>query len=518
MANEPLAAALAELVERLAALVADDAALRQRLRALAAQVIQLCDEHASVPAGWPAEGSPSESERASPLPATDLAPVAASGDVAVPGERHAPPARGVPVPQPGPAWVDTLPAIAPVVEMSDADLPLIERRCRLKAEGARWAAERQRRQQKGADFRLEIEPVDRDTIEKARALPDCFLWMNHASGPVPEDLGLLDDLAGCFETVADAIAVVRSLLAETALDEDQFDEALQLMAEAQSRLRAAVRLVGWATDDGDQSRAHRWLRMTCTIRQIYIERFMRADDRPDPRARQQRGKSHQADINRIRYHLKPIRNARGDRSNDWQRVIETSARMVEAGEAPSSVVLRELLVPVIDRLPEGPFPRNFALVLREIDRFLATATRAAPEDETETDGAVEEVRRVAEWLHGRALVLIGGVRRPHAHEALQEAFGLARVDWVETREHESIDRFENHIARPDVAVVLLAIRWISHSFGDIRPFCERHGKPLVRLRGGYNPNQVAVHILAQCSERLGSGAGECDLRPRPTNS
>ena len=51
-------------------------------------------------------------------------------------------------------------------------------------------------------------------------------------------------------------------------------------------------------------------------------------------------------------------------------------------------------------------------------------------------------------------------------------------------------------------VVALAIRWASHSFGDVRAFCDRHGKPLVRLPGGYNPNQVATQILAQCSERL----------------
>ncbi len=58
------------------------------------------------------------------------------------------------------------------------------------------------------------------------------------------------------------------------------------------------------------------------------------------------------------------------------------------------------------------------------------------------------------------------------------------------------------MARPDVAVVVLAIRWSSHSFGEVREFCERHGKPLVRLPGGYNPNQVAMQIMSQCSGRL----------------
>ena len=52
------------------------------------------------------------------------------------------------------------------------------------------------------------------------------------------------------------------------------------------------------------------------------------------------------------------------------------------------------------------------------------------------------------------------------------------------------------------APVLLAIRWSSHSFGDVRQFCERHGKPLVRLQAGYHPNQVALQIVSQCSGRL----------------
>jgi hypothetical protein len=53
-------------------------------------------------------------------------------------------------------------------------------------------------------------------------------------------------------------------------------------------------------------------------------------------------------------------------------------------------------------------------------------------------------------------------------------------------------------------LVLLAIRWSSHAFGDVKQFCDRHGKPLVRLPGGYSPNQVAAQILAQGSEQLGS--------------
>jgi hypothetical protein len=77
------------------------------------------------------------------------------------------------------------------------------------------------------------------------------------------------------------------------------------------------------------------------------------------------------------------------------------------------------------------------------------------------------------------------------------------VDWQSTRAHESHYNFESAIARPDVALVLLAIRFSSHAFGDVSAFCEKYGKPLVRLPGGYNPNQVAAMIRLQAGKRIG---------------
>ena len=53
------------------------------------------------------------------------------------------------------------------------------------------------------------------------------------------------------------------------------------------------------------------------------------------------------------------------------------------------------------------------------------------------------------------------------------------------------------IARADVDAVLLAIRWSSHSYGDVRAICEKYGKEFFRLPAGYNPNQVAHQLLQQ---------------------
>jgi hypothetical protein len=82
------------------------------------------------------------------------------------------------------------------------------------------------------------------------------------------------------------------------------------------------------------------------------------------------------------------------------------------------------------------------------------AQNAARHDETEPAPDLAERRDLP---RGRSVILIGGVRRRHAHEAIREAFELQELEWVEMQEHESISTFEPYVARPDVAVVLLAI-------------------------------------------------------------
>jgi hypothetical protein len=99
-------------------------------------------------------------------------------------------------------------------------------------------------------------------------------------------------------------------------------------------------------------------------------------------------------------------------------------------------------------------------------------------------------------------VLIGGERRPDSYRAIKDAFGLQELYWIEGKEHRSMNDFEPYISKPDVVIVLLAIRWSSHSFGGVRSFCDKYGKIFVRLPGGYNPNQVAAQIMIQASERL----------------
>ena len=153
-----LEAALAAVIRRLGSIAVTNPELIAELRQLAQQFLKLTEPPVEEPG--PAEPvAEAASTQAGEVPAQPAAP-------AVPPPRHEPlpTVPGVEVPV---GWAQR-------VGVSDADLQLIENRCRLKAEGARWAATRQRRINDGADYYLEIEPADRDIIARAKALEDCF--------------------------------------------------------------------------------------------------------------------------------------------------------------------------------------------------------------------------------------------------------------------------------------------------------------------------------------------------------
>src|SRR4051794_12024792 len=111
------------------------------------------------------------------------------------------------------------------------------------------------------------------------------------------------------------------------------------------------------------------------------------------------------------------------------------------------------------------------------------------EEKPEAEEPSLEVRRATRLLEGKSIVLIGGCPRPYPQEATRTALGLRELIWISTREHQSIEGFEPSVARADVAVVLVAIRWSSHSFEGVKRLCDVNGKPFVRLPGGYGVNQ-----------------------------
>lgn len=523
--GDELIGTLTSLVERLVDLAGRDEQLRSGLRALAGVLMTATAEDVAVPADVVERptGLPQPSSRGeAPVTRVDRP----SNGVPEHPRVHLPrPAAPLPEltlgrtrpPEPEPK-VEGKHPIARAGSTTDSDLGTTETRCRLKAEGIRWAATRRKRLDEGADFRAEVAPLDRELLDRARALPDCFLWMNTPDFEIPDDPGVLEDAAGCFETVAEGLALMQTLLADAGPGGELFEPALFLLAEAQSMLRVAIEALD-GPNDNDQFRVYDWLRGVAAREQIYIARYMRKDDPGDPAMRADlesrldalsnrfneqklRVKRKKSQLSKLRYHSRKISEGTGG-EHDWQKVAEAVDEMVAEGLPASSVDIREALLPILDAIPEiEPCPPGFTLALREVDRYIAT--RPAPPAPESAAPPSPEVAEAAKRLEGKTIVLIGGSRRPEAHDSLKAAFGLQELIWIETREHESIDRFEAHVARPEVALVLLAIRWSSHSFGEVKRFCDRYEKPMVRLPGGYNPNQVAAQILMQVSGQLGA--------------
>ncbi len=391
------------------------------------------------------------------------------------------------------------------------ELGEIERRYRCKAEAAGCALERVLRSREGNDRSEEDPPSDPRIAEWVEKFIDCYYWTKPAEPSGQADLALLDDAGGSFEALAEGLMSARMAL-ERNQSAKAIERVLPLVAEAQSAVRNVLKRLG-VTDDPDQLEVFEWVKATAARYRIYLKRFMRADDAAEPvlwadllsrieatAGRGQLSRQQAADLEQISEHSKRI-EAGENPEQEWQAVIRIVDELVAGGIAPSNREIRNSLLPVIEDLPDRiELPQGFRLVLREIDRYLSR--RASAAGSAPSHGTTADLEKAARLLHDRSVVLIGGIRRREAQASLRRALGLSELIWIETKEHQSIDSFEPLIARADVAVVLLAIRWSSHAFGDVRHFCDRHDKPLVRLPGGYSPNQVAAQILAQCSGKL----------------
>ena len=488
MAAEDLSIPVSVFLSRLVPLVSQDAQLLVILRGLAEEFLKLTAPPLSTPI------------------VTEITPepaIPGSGGPNRPTPARSPAFRpGIEIPV---GWFRRLIA-------AESDLQLIEARCRLKAEGARWAAARQRSLRDGADYYTEIEPKDREIIGKAKSLEDCFLWMNHSSAPTPADLRLWEDVAGCFEAAAMAVALLRQIIENGEKYRGFLEKALDLAAEAQSALRMAVEMVD-GKPDTDQNRMFLWLRQAGTEEQIFIAHHMRLDDPADPaqwndlqerigqldseiEEIRQRDKQRVKLLKKAQYHARVIGNGKGTEA-DWKKVIEAVEVLVGEGMPASNTDLRDMLVPIVDEIPDVEIPEGFQRVLGEVDRFLATQVPPAQQIVRE---ASAEVQKVADLYKGKTMVIIGGDRRPHAHEALKSAFCLKDLIWIVTRDHESTDIFVPYIVPAGCG-------------------CRAPGDPLVEpflRRGEGNVRQVRQGVLpaARWLQSQSGGSSDCSAARR----
>ena len=178
--------------------------------------------------------------------------------------------------------------------------------------------------------------------------------------------------------------------------------------------------------------------------------------------------------------------------------------MVGEGVPPSNREIRELLLPVIDDLPErDDFPDGFRLVLREIDRFLATASSRG--QAVGRARAVAEVKEAARLLAGRSVVLIGGNRRREAQESLRRALGLKDLVWIETKEHQAVDDLRAADRPPGCGSGLaghpLVEPRVWRCEADLRPPRQAAGATAGRLQPqpGRRPDPLAMQRAARSS-------------------
>ncbi|MCC7013408.1 MAG: hypothetical protein IT454_12665 [Planctomycetes bacterium] len=200
-------------------------------------------------------------------------------------------------------------------------------------------------------------------------------------------------------------------------------------------------------------------------------------------------------LNRLKFHL--ARVVHGAELADWEAIQHVLGQLEQQRPKPELAALAKQLERAAPALRDWNVPANLSLLSAELAR--ATERASKPEELAPSDEA-----RVALLLHGRALLVIGGDPREAHAERLREAFALSAVHWPRTREQRpDPSALEPWVARDDVAAVVLLIRWIRHALGQVTTLCERHGKPMARVTGGYNTSQIAAALLAQCAKRLG---------------
>lgn len=529
MPRTQLSDLLASMITRVVTLAESDAELRLQLGSLARAVLSWTESTDSSSES-PVSDAPPSRDRADTESVAPRSETVTTDSVqpsqSVTERDYSNPAEQVPLPaltlgQPR----ENLPPSQVIypreyLPAEETDLKLVASRCRMKAEAARWAAERRRLMASGAEYRVQIEPTDREIIARAKTLSECFLWTNHPQGPSPTDPGQYEELARGFETMAEVLEVLTQYCSPPNDQGNVFEQLVDLLAATQSALRVTVESMDWEHDH-DQMAVFKWLCRVASEKQFLIARHMKIGDPADPAHMPQfLERLHEIDnalqtsakqlkdrkrlLGKVRHKASILREATGDQSADWHILIETVNELIEGGLPPSSRELREILQTIIDDMPQlGELPKNFDLVQREIDRYLAT--NSFPETVASKE-VTPEVRSVAQWLKGRQMVLIGGDRRPAAYQNLKTAFALDELIWVEVNPHQPLAALETPVGRPEVAVVVLAIRWCSHSHKEVEVTCDRFGKPFVLLPGGYGVNQVAAKIVAQCGERLARSA------------
>lgn len=407
------------------------------------------------------------------------------------------------------------------LDLAEIDLAQMERRCRLKAESCRSFAElrqaglRTPEYQSGLQRRTEL-------IELAKTMQPCFLWVYIPGASNPDDESL-ETIAGCYEALADAAALIRRLCdPESKARREQMESAMSLMAEANSALRVALESTWLTKPDIDQDQAHLWLRRETQEQRVFIARHMKVDDPADPYQHhdvRQRTAALVAELDAaaarareiskleklIQYHAKMI-NGKGVSDHDLRKIGDAATALVLEGVAPTDRRWANLLpisaLEVLASRDDLPSALRSAVLAIQSRREAneQVAERSTQETRKSYSAQVAQVRLL---LEGKSLVMIGGEPYPEAMGRIAEAFGLEEVLWPEITEHGTSEPMRGPIFRPGVAMVCVLVKLAGHLHAaNAREFARSADKPCLMLTGGYNPEQIAQAALDQASQRL----------------
>jgi hypothetical protein len=412
------------------------------------------------------------------------------------------------------------------------DPAMIQARAILKARACRLAAECERQGALPTEWSRAFQSLERD----AKLLLRCTLWMARPRASAFDADEWLQ-CAQAYQNLAEATTLLNETLRAERIPKGTLQRSLELAAESQAILRAMLTLLpatagNLGREDVDQVEVFHWVKDMATEHSVFLHRYMRRDDLGDPA----RGSDLAARLASAQSGVEHTQYLQRTTAQWLQQLSQDVAAAISGSECPSASLqqqlnesveglarlgwpltrteIRDRLIPLITAWPVllatqqidarqlaivSPGPLHEALL--NTSQFLAEQAVQAESgrDPEENAPPTPAVARVAAWLRGRTLVLIGGDLQARRIKAVEQAFDLGRLEWIETREHQSISGFESVVARADTAVVCVALRWAGHAYSGVKEYCNTYNKAYVLLRAGLNPNQIAHGIVEQCS-------------------
>lgn len=317
-------------------------------------------------------------------------------------------------------------------------------------------------------------------------------------------------LAECYSVTADAILLLLDIRNSNPTAGLKLKECIDLLAEAQSQVRSVVESLGLQKDE-DQCGLFMMLRSFSREQRVYLPQLSNSkanvtndevDELQNKIINARIPLDSQRQINIKLKQLQGLISAKPENEKHWLLIAGQVARLISTGVMPSNKELRNLLLPVFEEIPAlDTYPKEFGQVINSIDSYLATRPDV-DEANISQEPPIQQVTSVRKLLEGRKVVLIGGSERKSPKRKLEEAFGLDELTWISTTSHTPVKHFEPYIHKKDVAIALLAIKFSSYRFKEVKVDCDKANVLLVRLPSGYGINQVALQILEQCGDRL----------------